>query len=73
MILSIQNVVKRYDKHLAVDHVSFDVPAGSVFGLLGPNGAGTTSLSRMLTPIIAPDEGIVRWDGFDGSRLELLP
>jgi ABC-2 type transport system ATP-binding protein len=37
-ILSIQDVVKRYDKYAAVNHVSFDVPKGSVFGLLGPNG-----------------------------------
>jgi ABC-2 type transport system ATP-binding protein len=63
MILSIQNVVKRYDKHTAVDHVSFDVPKGSVFGLLGPNGAGKTSLIRMITTITAPDEGIIFLDG----------
>lgn len=63
MILSIQNVVKRYDKHLAVDNVSFDVPRGSVFGLLGPNGAGKTSLIRMITTITAPDEGTILLDG----------
>jgi ABC-2 type transport system ATP-binding protein len=63
MILSIQNVVKRYDKHTAVDHVSFDVPRGSVFGLLGPNGAGKTSLIRMITTITGPDEGAIFLDG----------
>ncbi len=63
MILSIQNVVKRYDKHTAVDHVSFDVPAGTVFGLLGPNGAGKTSLIRMITTITGPDEGVILLDG----------
>jgi ABC-2 type transport system ATP-binding protein len=63
MILSIQNVVKRYDKHTAVNHVSFDVPQGSVFGLLGPNGAGKTSLIRMITTITAPDEGVIMLDG----------
>ncbi len=63
MILSIQNVVKRYEKHTAVDHVSFDVPKGSVFGLLGPNGAGKTSLIRMITTITAPDEGVIYLDG----------
>ena len=63
MILSIQNVVKRYDKHTAVDHVSFEVPRGSVFGLLGPNGAGKTSLIRMITTITAPDEGAILLDG----------
>jgi ABC-2 type transport system ATP-binding protein len=63
MILSIQNVVKRYDKYTAVDHVSFDVPKGSVFGLLGPNGAGKTSLIRMITTITGPDEGAIYLDG----------
>lgn len=63
MILSIQNVVKRYEKHTAVDHVTFDVPKGTVFGLLGPNGAGKTSLIRMITTITAPDEGVIYFDG----------
>lgn len=63
MILSIQNVVKQYDKYTAVDHVSFDVPKGSLFGLLGPNGAGKTSLIRMITTITAPDEGVIYFDG----------
>jgi len=63
MILSIQNVVKRYESHTAVDHVSFDVPRGSVFGLLGPNGAGKTSLIRMITTITAPDEGVILLNG----------
>lgn len=63
MILSIQNVVKQYDKYTAVDHVSFDVPQGSLFGLLGPNGAGKTSLIRMITTITAPDEGLILFDG----------
>ena len=63
MILSIRDVVKRYEKHTAVDHVSFDVPEGTVFGLLGPNGAGKTSLIRMITTITAPDEGVIYLGG----------
>ncbi len=63
MILSIENVTKQYDKHIAVDNVTFDVPKGSVFGLLGPNGAGKTSLIRMITTITGPDEGTIRLDG----------
>jgi len=63
MILSIQNVVKQYNNYLAVDHVSFDVPKGCVFGLLGPNGAGKTSLIRMITTITGPDEGQIYLDG----------
>lgn len=63
MILSIQNVVKTYGNYTAVDHVSFDVPKGRVFGLLGPNGAGKTSLIRMITTITAPDEGVIYLNG----------
>jgi len=63
MILSIQNVVKTYGSYTAVDHVTFDVPKGSVFGLLGPNGAGKTSLIRMITTITGPDSGAIFLNG----------
>lgn len=63
MILSIQDVVKSYGNYQAVNHVSFDVPEGSVFGLLGPNGAGKTSLIRMITTITGPDSGSIYLDG----------
>ena len=62
-ILSLDNVVKQYHKHLAVDHVSFDVPKGSLFGLLGPNGAGKTSLIRIITTITMADSGTITLDG----------
>ncbi|MCC6279800.1 MAG: ATP-binding cassette domain-containing protein, partial [Saprospiraceae bacterium] len=63
MILSIQDVVKSYGNYQAVNHVSFDVPKGSVFGLLGPNGAGKTSLIRMITTITGPDSGAIYLEG----------
>ncbi|MBP6235019.1 MAG: ATP-binding cassette domain-containing protein [Saprospiraceae bacterium] len=56
-VLSLQNVVKAYANHIAVNDVSFDVKAGSIFGLLGPNGAGKTSLIRIITTITAADSG----------------
>ena len=62
-ILSLQDVVKQYHNHTAVDHISFDVPKGSIFGLLGPNGAGKTSLIRIITTITMADSGEVRLDG----------
>ena len=62
-ILSLQNVVKRYHNHVAVDHTSFEVPKGSIFGLLGPNGAGKTSLIRIITTITGADEGKILLDG----------
>lgn len=62
-ILSIQNVIKRYHNHTAVDDVSFNIPKGKIFGLLGPNGAGKTSLIRIITTITRPDAGQVLLDG----------
>lgn len=63
MILSIQNVVKRYADHTALTGVSLEIPKGQIFGLLGPNGAGKTSLIRIINQITAPDEGKVLFDG----------
>jgi ABC-2 type transport system ATP-binding protein len=62
-IISVQNVVKQYASHRALDDVSIEIPQGSVFGLLGPNGAGKTSLIRIITQITAPDSGRVLFEG----------
>ncbi len=62
-ILRIEDVVKTYDKHVAVNHVSFDVPEGFIFGMLGPNGAGKSSLIRMITAITRPDSGKIYFNG----------
>ncbi len=55
--LRLQDVVKTYNGTTAVDHVSFEVPQGTIYGLLGPNGAGKTSLIRIITTITAADSG----------------
>ena len=62
-VLSLRGVVKSYDKKLAVDNVSFEVPKGSIFGLLGPNGAGKTSIIRIITGITRADTGEIFMDG----------
>ncbi len=62
-ILSLQNVVKRYHNHTAVNDVSFDLEKGRIFGLLGPNGAGKTSLIRIINAITGADEGKVYFNG----------
>lgn len=62
-ILRIEDVVKTYSKHVAVNHVSFDVPEGYIFGMLGPNGAGKSSLIRMITTITRPDSGRIFFNG----------
>jgi ABC-2 type transport system ATP-binding protein len=62
-ILEIQDVVKAYDKYIAVDKIRFDMPEGCIFGMLGPNGAGKSSLIRMITTITRPDSGKIYFDG----------
>ena len=62
-----QNLVKRYEKVIAVDHLDLEVQAGECFGLLGPNGAGKTTTVEIIQGIIPPDAGTVEvlgrtWD-----------
>lgn len=57
MIFRAESVTKNYNRHCALDNVSIEVPAQSIFGLLGPNGAGKTTLIRIINQIIAPDSG----------------
>lgn len=62
-LLDVQDVVKQYGSHRALNHVSLQVPQGSIYGLLGPNGAGKTSLIRIINQITMPDSGQVYLDG----------
>lgn len=55
--IEVVNLTKRYGQTLAVDHISFKVRTGEIFGFLGPNGAGKTTTVRMLTGVILGDEG----------------
>ena len=55
-------------KVIAVDGLSFSVPAGQIFGLLGPNGAGKTTTLRILTTLIRATSGLAEVAGFDVSR-----
>ena len=77
-MLNIENVVKQYANHRALDSVSMRIKKGSVFGLLGPNGAGKTTLIRIINQITAPDSGSISLDGkllqpSDISRIGYLP
>ncbi|MHA6247054.1 ABC transporter ATP-binding protein [Pontibacter sp. CAU 1760] len=66
-ILKIDSVTKTYANYTALDRVSFEIPAGCIFGLLGPNGAGKTSLIRIITQITGADSGEIY---FKGERLK---
>ena len=61
--LDINNVVKRYEGHTALDGVSMQVEQGCIYGLLGPNGAGKSTLIRIINRILAADEGSVTLNG----------
>jgi len=63
--VKVQDLTKRYGDVTAVDHISFDVGKGEVFGFLGPNGAGKTTTIRVLTCLVKPDEGHAFVAGFD--------
>ena len=56
-IIEARDLVKRFDDFTAVDHISFAVPEGVIFGFLGPNGAGKTTTINMLTTVLTPSEG----------------
>ena len=61
----VQNLEKRFDNFVAVDHISFQVANGEIFGLLGPNGAGKSTTIRMLCGIITPTGGTGHVGGLD--------
>jgi ABC-2 type transport system ATP-binding protein len=63
--ISATNLTKKFGNFTAVDHVSFGVKQGEIFGLLGPNGAGKSTVIRMLSTLSAPTEGSASVAGFD--------
>jgi len=70
-VVDLRGIHKTYDNFVAVDHLSFHIREGSVYGLLGPNGAGKTSCIRMMIGITLPDEGEVRLFGESFHREQL--
>jgi len=65
MIISVENLVKKYDGYTVLDGLNFGVEEGDIFGFLGPNGAGKTTTIRILTCIIKPDSGKITINGYD--------
>jgi ABC-2 type transport system ATP-binding protein len=66
--IELVGLTRRFGSIMAVDRVTFSVPAGTVFGLVGPNGAGKSTTLKMLTTLLPPSEGSARVAGFDVSR-----
>jgi len=67
-IITVENLVKRFDNLVAVDHISFQVARGEIFGFLGPNGAGKTTTINILCTLSKPTSGRAIVNGFDVVR-----
>jgi ABC-type multidrug transport system ATPase subunit len=67
-MIECEGLTKRFGTFTAVDHVSFSVSKGSIFGFLGPNGSGKSTVIRMLCGILEPTEGSARIGGRDVAR-----
>lgn len=63
--IEVRNLTKKFNGFTAVDHISFDVKKGEIFGLLGPNGAGKSTTMRMLCTLTKPTEGSAKVAGYD--------
>jgi ABC-2 type transport system ATP-binding protein len=67
-VVQVHDLVRRFRNFVAVDHVSFEVQRGEIFGLLGPNGAGKTTTFRMLCGLLPASGGSLRVAGMDLRR-----
>ncbi len=63
--VKLENIKKSYGDVLAVSNINFEVNQAELFGLIGPDGAGKTSIFRILTSLILPDEGKATLNGYD--------
>lgn len=64
-MLYVEDLVKRYGKFTAVDHLNLEVKKGEIFGFIGPNGAGKTTTMRVIATLLPPTRGTAVVDGVD--------
>ena len=67
-IVTVTNLSKRYGDYTAVNHISFSIRRGEIFGFLGPNGAGKTTTIDMMTGLARPSGGSILIDGIDAVK-----
>lgn len=70
-ILSTKNICKNFKKQIAVNNVTISIPESTVYGLLGPNGAGKSTLLKMITGMISPTSGEIKFCGEKWNRRHL--
>ena len=68
-ILEVEGLSKRFGKVVTAEDVSFTVKQGTALGIVGPNGAGKSTLLSLITGVLSPDAGAIRYDGKDITRL----
>jgi ABC-2 type transport system ATP-binding protein len=68
LIIETRDLVKRYGKLTAVNHLSVEVPRGAIYGFVGPNGAGKTSTMRILTTLMLPSSGQAYVAGYEVTK-----
>lgn len=64
-MIEVTGLVKKYGNHVAIDHLSFRLEPGKIYGFLGPNGAGKSTTMNMMTGYIGPTEGTILINGHD--------
>ena len=69
-MIEVKNLVKKYGDHVAVDHLTFTVEKGQIYGFLGPNGAGKSTTMNIMTGYIGATEGEVLIDGVDIKKYD---
>jgi ABC-2 type transport system ATP-binding protein len=65
LAVKVANLTRAFGSFIAVDHISFEVEKGEIFGFLGPNGAGKSTTIRMLCGIVAPSSGTANVAGYE--------
>ena len=60
-MIEVKNLVKKYGDHTAVDHLSFTVEKGQIYGFLGPNGAGKSTTMNIMTGYLGATDGTHQW------------
>lgn len=68
VILNLEGISKKYDNKTVVDHVSFEINKGEIFGLLGPNGAGKSTMMNMICSLVKPTTGKIKVFGYDNKK-----